>query len=141
MGEDVSKPYVKSLDDELDWKLMDQLYGVVVQMSNFCFEIKKFCITTQFVVIALLVKFTGDRLDHSLFVAGLAIPVAFWFLDSVAYYYQVKLRGTMEAIRAQIKKRSENTIIAPESKVVITSERVGRSLVQGVITAAFNHSM
>ncbi len=141
MAEVPPKPYVKSLDDELDWKLLDQLYGVVVQMSNFCFEIKKFCVTTQFIVITLLVKFTGDKLDHSLFVAGLAIPIAFWFLDSVAYYYQVKLRGTMEAIRTQIKKRSEGKIITPGSNVVITSERVGRTPILGILTAAFNHSM
>lgn len=137
----MSKPYVKTLEDELDWKLIDQLYGVVVQISNFCFEIKKFCITTQFIVIALLVKFTGDKLDHSLFVAGLAIPLAFWFLDSVAYFYQVKLRGTMEAIRAQIKQRSEEKIIVTVRSMVIAPERVSRSPFLGVVAAAVNHSM
>ena len=36
------KPYVKTLEDELDWKLLDQLHTAVAQISNFCFEIKNF---------------------------------------------------------------------------------------------------
>ena len=93
------KPYTKSLQDELDWKLLDQLYGVVAQISSFCFEIKKFCVTTLFVVMTLMIKFTSDKLDHSIFVAGLLIPICFWFLDATGYFYQVKLRGTMESSR------------------------------------------
>ena len=42
----IAKPYTKTLQDELNWKLVDQLYGVVAQISGFCFEIKKFCVTT-----------------------------------------------------------------------------------------------
>lgn len=76
------QPYAKSLEDELDWKLLDQLYGVVSQISNFCFETKKFCVTTEFVVLTLLAKFTSDKLDQALFITGLAIPVCFWFLVS-----------------------------------------------------------
>ena len=85
------EPYIKSLADELDWKLLDQLHNAVSQVSGFCFEIKKFCVITTFVVLTLLVKFTSDKLDHSLFVAGVLIPLCFWFLDSTGYYYQVKL--------------------------------------------------
>jgi hypothetical protein len=51
-------PYYKTLQDELDWKLLDQLYGVVAQISSFCFETKKFCVTTEFVVLTLMIKFT-----------------------------------------------------------------------------------
>lgn len=35
-------PYIKTFDDELDWKLFEQLHGVVSQISSFCFEAKKF---------------------------------------------------------------------------------------------------
>jgi hypothetical protein len=83
--------YTRSLDDELDWKLIDQLYGIVSQISGFCFETKKFCVTTEFVVLAFLAKFTVNKLDHSLFVSGLVILLCFWILDSVAYFYQVKI--------------------------------------------------
>jgi hypothetical protein len=105
------KPYAKTLDDELDSKLLAQLHSVVSQISSFCFETKKFCVTAEFVVLTLLVRFTADKLDHSLFVAGLAIPLCLWFLDAVAYYYQVKIRGTMESIRQRIKNRNQQQIV------------------------------
>ena len=58
------KPYTKTLQDELDWKLLDQLHSVVAQISGFCFDTKKFCVTTEFVVLTLIVKFTiGLRLS------------------------------------------------------------------------------
>jgi len=117
-------PYTKTLQDELDWKLLDQLYGVVAQISSFCFEIKKFCITTEFVVIALVVKFTNNRLDESIFAAGLLIPASFWFLDATAYFYQVKLRGTMEAIRQRLAARGISPLISVNGAAVIAPERV-----------------
>lgn len=135
------KPYTKSLDDELDWKLLDQLFGVVSQISNFCFETKKFCITTEFVVLTLLVKFTADKLDHSIFVAGLIIPVCFWFLDAVAYYYQVKIRGAMEAIRKQIKNRHREQLVNSSGNPVIEPERINKALHCRVFDAVVNHSM
>jgi len=137
----VAQPYTRSLEDELDWKLLDQLYGVVSQISNFCFETKKFCVTTEFVVLTLLVKFTNDKLDHSLFVAGLAIPIGFWFLDSVAYYYQVSLRGTMEKIRERIKKRTQGELLSSTGVPVIAAERINRPGFARVYDAAINHSM
>jgi hypothetical protein len=133
--------YVKTLEDELDWKLLDQLYGVVSQISGFCFEIKKFCVTTVFVVLTLLVKFTKDRLDHSLFVAGFVIPLCFWFLDAVAYYYQVKLRGSMDAIRARIVERNPRQVILFGAGRVISPARLERRGILRVKDAALNHSM
>lgn len=135
------QPYTKSLDDELDWKLLDQLYGVVSQISNFCFETKKFCVTTEFVVLTLLAKFTTDKLDHSLFVAAFVIPVCFWFLDAVAYYYQVSIRGAMDALRERIKDRNEDCLITTSGIPVIAPERVNKPPWQRIYDAAFNHSM
>lgn len=135
------RPYARSLDDELDWKLLDQLYGVVSQISGFCFEIKKFCVTTEFVALTLLAKFTTDKLDHSLFVAGLLIPVCFWFLDAVGYYYQVKLRATMEAIRTRISDRNSQQIISANRIPVISAKRTERNWYLKVFDAAINHSM
>jgi hypothetical protein len=134
------QPYVRTLEDELDWKLLDQLYGVVSQISGFCFEIKKICVTTEFVVLAFLAKFTKDNLDHSLFVAGLVIPVCFWFLDAVAYYYQVKLRGSMQLIRQQIEKRGSQ-IFDVRGSQVISAKRTERPAFWKVMDAGFNNSM
>lgn len=141
MSQSAPKPYTKSLQDELDWKLLDQLHGVVTQISSFCFEIKKFCVTTLFVVMTLIVKFTSDKLDHSIFVAALLIPVCFWFLDATGYFYQVKLRGTMESIRQRLASRDENSLASGTGAVVIAPSRASASIRDRVVDAGFNHSM
>lgn len=141
MSQSDPKPYTKSLQDELDWKLLDQLHGVVAQISSFCFEIKKFCVTTLFVVMTLMVKFTSDKLDHSIFVAGLLIPICFWFLDATGYFYQVKLRGTMESIRQRLASRDAKPLIVANGAVVIAPSRASASIRDRVVDAGFNHSM
>jgi hypothetical protein len=141
MSQSDPKPYTKSLQDELDWKLLDQLYGVVAQISSFCFEIKKFCVTTLFVAMTLMVKITSDKLDHSIFVAGLLIPICFWFLDATGYFYQVKLRGTMESIRQRLASRDAKPLVASNGVVVIAPSRASASVRDRVVDAGFNHSM
>lgn len=141
MSQSAPKPYTKSLQDELDWKLLDQLHGVVAQISSFCFEIKKFCVTTLFVVMTFMVKFTADKLDHSIFVAGLVIPVCFWFLDATGYFYQVKLRGTMESIRQRLASRDEKPLVSEKGAVVIAPSRASAPIRDRVVDAGFNHSM
>jgi hypothetical protein len=141
MSQTDPKPYTKSLQDELDWKLLDQLYGVVAQISSFCFEIKKFCVTTLFVVMTLMVKFTSDKLDHAIFVAGLLIPVCFWFLDATGYFYQVKLRGTMESIRQRLALRDTKPLVSEKGAVVIAPSRASASTRNRIVDAGFNHSM
>jgi hypothetical protein len=136
-----AKTYTKTLQDELDWKLVDQLYGVTAQISGFCFEIKKFCVTTEFVVLTFIVKFTKDQLDDSVFVAGFLMAVCFWFLDATAYYYQVKLRGTMDSIRDRIKKRDDVPLVVKDDPRAIAPTRVAVPLWKSVWNAAINHSM
>lgn len=135
------KPYTKTLQDELDWKLLDQLHGVVAQISSFCFEIKKFCVTTVFVVMTLMGKFISDKLDHSIFVAGLLIPICFWFLDATGYFYQVKLRGTMESIRQRLASRDTKPLVAASGAAVIAPSRASAPVPYRLIDAGFNHSM
>lgn len=141
MNQSDPKPYTKSLQDELDWKLLDQLYGAVTQISSFCFEIKKFCVTTLFVVLSLMVKFTSDKLDNSIFVAGLLIPICFWFLDATGYFYQVKLRGMMESICQRLALRNEISLVTANGVAVIAPSRVEASTRKRVYDSGFNHSM
>jgi hypothetical protein len=136
-----TKPYVRSLEDELDWKLLDQLHGAVSQISSFCFEIKKFCITTIFIVFTLLIKLASGKVDHSLFVAGMTIPLCFWFLDSVSYYYQVKLRGIMENIRRKILSRNKDNVITSTTNNFIANDRVDLPKHKLIINSFVNHSM
>jgi hypothetical protein len=144
MQESITKnvePYVKSLEDELDWKLLEQLHGAVSQISGFCFEIKKFCVTTTFFVLTLLVKFTSNNLDQSLFITAIIIPLCFWFLDSVGYYYQVKLRGTMQNIREKIQTRGSGNIVSHTGEKIIADERVDLPRYKLVFNSFANHSM
>jgi hypothetical protein len=134
-------PYVKTLEDELDWKLLDQLSSVVLQISNFCFEIKKLCVTTEFIVLTLVVKFTKERLDNSLFVTTAMIAFGFWALDAIAYSYQVKLRGVMDEIRERLRSRQSTQIIGAVSAPVIEPERVRITRWIGIRNAIFNSSM
>jgi hypothetical protein len=136
-----AKPYIRTFEDELDWKLFDQLHTVVSQISSFCFETKKFCVTTEFVVMTLLVKFTLDKLDHSLFLTGLIIPLCFWFLDAVGYFYQVKIRVTMESIRLRLATRNVPGIVGSEGTGVIAQSRVTRTVLRRVVDAFINNSM
>jgi len=136
----VAKEYAKTLDDELDWKLMDQLHGAVSQFSSFCFEIKKFCVTTVFVLLSLIVSLTKS-VDLSMFVAGFVVPISFWVLDTTAYYYQVKIRGRMEDIRKSIINRSEVKIDIGDTTKIIEISRTKGGHAKRILEAAFNHSM
>lgn len=136
----MAQAYVKTLDDELDWKLMDQLHGAVSQFSSFCFEIKKFCVTAEFVVLSLIASLMKS-VDLSMFVAGVVVPISFWVLDTTAYYYQVKLRGRMEDIRRNIVKRSTVKVDVGHNAEIIETSRSEGSAIKLVSAAAFNHSM
>lgn len=136
-----NKPYVRSLEDELDWKLLDQLHAAVSQISSFCFEIKKLCVTITFIVLTLLAKFTSEKLDHSLFIAGIIIPLCFWFLDSVGYYYQIKLRGTMTNIIKKIISRNSDNDIAYTGERVIDDNRIDLPKRKLIVNSFANHSM
>lgn len=134
-------PYVKTLDDELDWKLIDQLHAVVLQISGFCFETKKLCVSVEFIAIALIGTFTKKSIDHSLFVTGLLVPLFFLIVDAIGYYYQIKIRTSMENIRIQIKKRNKSKNIIGNFPNFIEKERSEKSKTSKIITSIFNSSM
>ncbi|MCU1002504.1 hypothetical protein JAK44_16295 [Stenotrophomonas maltophilia] len=135
--------YSKTLNDELDWKLLDQLHVAVSQFSGFCFEIKKFCVTTGFVVISLIATLQKS-IDASMFVAGAVVAVCFWILDSTAYYYQVKIRGRMEEIRRNLLERGSEKESLPKgsrASEIISVERSKGNAFKLIFKAGFNSSM
>lgn len=131
----------KTTEEEIDWKLLDQLHGAVAQISSFCFEVKKFCVTTLFAAITVVLSITSRKLDHSVFIVGLLIPLCFWFLDATGYYYQVKLRGMMEAIRVRLAKRGGNQILSASGLEIISTSRTSAPVLRRALAAGFNHSM
>ena len=133
--------YIRTVEDELDWSLLNQLHAAVLQMGTFCFRTKQVCLTVLVGVVGLITALTSDKLDTSIFVAGLLIPVCFWFLDSITFYYQVKLRGVMDGVRDRIQSRSLNDQLLGPNSEVIEKSRINRSAVKRVQDAFFNHSM
>ncbi len=133
--------YVRSFEDELDWNLIDQLHKVVLQISIFCFRTKQIGITVEIAVIGLLIKFTDNKLDNSIFIAGLLIPVCFWFMDSIAYFYQAKIRGVMNSILKRLKDRNIPSLIDDNEAQIIERKRIDRKKHHIILSAFFNHSM
>lgn len=128
--------YTKSFEDELDWNIIEQLHRVVLQTGNFCFRTKQIAITIDIAIIGIFLRFTENQLDYAIFLTGLLIPICFWFLDSVGYFYQVKIRGVMDEIRERLKERNAVRIVTDR---IIEKERVESPF--KILYAFFNHSM
>lgn len=133
--------YERSIEDDLDWSLLDQLHSVVLQIGTFCFRTKQVCLTVLTAVVALIATFTDDTLDHSIFVAAVVIPICFWLLDSIAYFYQVKIRGMMDGIRDRIHNRHAAGVLRGPDLEVISNDRTDRRIALRLWDALFNHSM
>lgn len=92
-------------EDDLDKDQLDQLHAATLKAAEACFEIKKLC-ATVLVPTATLVALLSDRiLNPALFLSALAVIVVFWMADSVAFYYQRKLRNSMAEIWARRASR------------------------------------
>ncbi len=107
----------------------------------FCFRTKQICLTLDFAIIGLLIKFTANQLDRSIFVAGILIPFGFWFLDAIGYFYQVKLRGVMDEIRTRLMERNSAQFVLPPGSGAIEEERINITQILKIKDAFFNHSM
>lgn len=110
----MSEEYKRSCSDELAWKEVDQLHEATLQISKQCFEYKKLCVGFVGAACALLVKFTDNNLDFSLFVVGVLISVGFWIADANAYYFQRKVRGIMDQ---RMNRLAQNNKLQEERKI------------------------
>jgi hypothetical protein len=120
--------YKKSLDDEIDWKIIDQLHSATVNFSNASLELKKLFIVMVGIAIPTLIKLSGDKLDLSLFITIYVLTSTFWFLDSFTYFYQEKLREKMDGLFKDIKQRNqESTMISEEELGDFTLENTRTS--------------
>ena len=62
-------------------------------------------------------------------------------LDAIGYYYQVKIRGTMEAIRQRLKDRNSSQIVTVGGEPIIAPIRTQRRWLRHTFDAFINHSM
>lgn len=107
------KEYKKTLEDEIDWKIIDQLHTATVNFSTTSLELKKLFFVLVGIAVPSLIKLAGDKLDTSLFVTLYILTLTFWSLDSFTYFYQEKLREKMDKLFNQIKSRHKEVIIVP----------------------------
>ena len=133
--------YKRSLDDEIDWKIIDQLHAATVNFSNASLELKKMLVVMIGIAIPALVKLAGDKLDASLFSTLYVLTFAFWFLDSFTYFYQEKLRERMDKLFRDIKIRNQEK----GSKEMVEDEdftlEQGRSNSDRIVRSIFNRSI
>ena len=106
------------------------MHEAVLQLSKSCFEFKKLSVAVLGTAVAVLLKFTDDGLDHSLFVVGLSICGSFWLADATNYYYQRVVRREIDKTMNRIGERSGGEDFKPKDPT-----RVSRR------AAAFNPSM
>lgn len=142
-----NKEYKESLEDKLDWDLLSQLHNAVLQIGGFCFKTKQIFLTVEVAVVGLLIKILNNELHATIFIAAIIILVIFWFLDSTAYFYQVKIRGVMDNIRSRILSRNieDKQIITSSTSInmlqTIDEGRIEEPLYKRIFHAFVNHSM
>jgi ABC-type multidrug transport system fused ATPase/permease subunit len=133
--------YRKTLDDEIDWKLIDQLHSATLNFSSTSLELKKIFFTLIGIAVPILIKLANERLECSLFITLYILILTFWFLDSFTYYYQEKLREKMDKIFSRIKERNkESTLIVAKNNNSYTIEST-RSKDKRIFRSAFNSSL
>jgi hypothetical protein len=110
-----NKEYKKSLEDEIDWKLIDQLHTATVSFYSTSLELKKLFFVLVGIAVPSLIKLSGDKLDISFFITLYILTFTFWFLDSFTYFYQEKLREKMDKHFNLIKSRNKETLIIPSN--------------------------
>ena len=97
-------------------KQIDQLHNATLNISKQCFEIKKLCLTIEVTTLTFTLNITSNIDDCYLYIAflGLIIPLIFWILDSLTYYYQDKLRYRM--LKTENEIRNEYGLSMIENK-------------------------
>lgn len=123
---ETSKDYKKTVEDDIEWKLIDQLHSATLNFSNKSLELKKIYFVLIGIAVPTLIKLANDRLDTSLFVTLYILTLTFWYFDSYTYFYQEKLREKMDMYFSRIKKRHVYSQILtdyPKSEFTIEVER------------------
>ncbi|WP_272151118.1 hypothetical protein [Tenacibaculum aiptasiae] len=101
-----SQEYKSSFEDEIDWKIIEQLHSATARFSSASTELKKMCLILIGITIPAIIKLSNDKLDFSLFVTLYILIFTFWYLDSYTYYHQENLREKMDKRFKRLKKRN-----------------------------------
>jgi hypothetical protein len=100
--------YKSTFEDEVDWKIIEQLHSATSRFSSVSTELKKMYLILIGIAIPTIIKLSNNSLDLSLFVTLYIFTLTFWYLDSYTYFHQENLRSKMDIRFNSLKER--NTI-------------------------------
>lgn len=132
--------YEKSLEDEIDWKVIDQLHAATNFFASTSTELKKIFFTLIVIAIPTLIKLSGDKIDRALFISIYILTFLFWILDSYTYFYQDKLREKMNLLFNDIKNRNKTENMQGNNEEEVTIE-INRTSKNRLKRSLFNYSM
>ena len=93
----------ESIEEKINWKMIDQLHNATINFSKNSLEIKKLVFVVIGISTPLIINLCNNQLNKALFISLYIIIGLFWILDSYTYYYQKKLRNNMESYIAKIR--------------------------------------
>jgi hypothetical protein len=136
-----NREYKKSLDDEIDWKVIDQLHAATVGFSTTSLELKKIFLVLLGIAVPTLLKLAGDQLDLSFFVTIYLLICTFWFLDAFTYFYQEKLREKMDLRFNSLRTRNSEGLVSSNGKRLEFTIEVNRTYTGRLRRSILNYSL
>jgi hypothetical protein len=130
--------YKKSLEDEIDWKIIDQLHAATISFTTTSLELKKIYFTLITIAVPTVIKLSGDTLKTSLFVTIIILTITFWYLDGFTNYFQEKLRESMDKRFDEIRTRNNSSVedIENQEDTLENSRKKGGRLKRSIIGRA-----
>lgn len=101
--------YKKSFEDEIDWKIIDQLHNATNNFSSSSLEFKKIYFVLLGILTPIIFKLGDNKFDIALLITPFCLSIFFWILDIITYYIQETLRENMDKHFEKLKERNSNT--------------------------------
>jgi hypothetical protein len=130
-----------SIEDQIDWKIIDQIHAETMNFSKTSLELKKLFFLLISIAVPSLFKISGDRVELSLFITLYLLSITFWSLDSFTYFYQEKLRLKMDQHFTRIRNRNADVPILSETSVDQFSISNNSSPFKKIKKSVFNPSV
>lgn len=119
--------------DELNKIQIDQLHKATLNFSDNSLETKKLCVTVESAVLTLLAGiYKNDSIDTWIKTATIfciIIPILFYLVDSVLWFYQNRLREKMLIEENEIRAR--HGLVSRNIEIMSNRKRVFKSLFNG----------
>ena len=132
--------YKRTFEDEIDWKIIDQLHNATNKFSASSLEFKKIYFVLLGISIPVIFKIADEEFDIALLITPLLLSIFFWFLDGFTYFYQEKLRGKMDRHFEKLKKRNNGKLVKDDGEKEEYTLEDSRTSKNRIVRSAFNTS-